>query len=62
MLSGLQFKYGQEIIELVNEYVYLGVTFSSSCVFRKAAEAAKLKGMKALGAVWPVFYRSKITT
>jgi hypothetical protein len=52
MLSGLQFKYGQEIIELVNEYVYLGVTFSSSCVFRKAAEAAKLKGMKALG--WDV--------
>jgi hypothetical protein len=60
--TGLSFYYGEKEIEIVNEYLYLGVLFSSSCTFRKAAEAAKLKGMKALGSLWPLFYRGKISS
>jgi hypothetical protein len=30
--GGLHFNYGTESIEIVNEYLYLGVMFSSSCV------------------------------
>jgi hypothetical protein len=37
----------------------LGVIFSSSCLFRKAAEDAKKKGMMALGATWNLFMKSK---
>jgi hypothetical protein len=55
--GGLYFNYGTESIEIVNEYLYLVVMFSSSCVFRKAAELAKTEGMRALGSV---FCRAKI--
>jgi hypothetical protein len=54
------FKYGEENIEIVKEYSYLGIIFSNSCVFRKAAEHAKLKGMKALGSLWNLFTKGKI--
>jgi hypothetical protein len=60
--SGLNFRYGEEPILIVSEYIYLGVTFSSSCLFRRAAEAAKTKGMKALGSLWPLFYRGKVNS
>jgi hypothetical protein len=45
----LSFRYGDENIGIVNEYTYLGIVFSNSCLFRKAAETAKSKGTKALG-------------
>jgi hypothetical protein len=56
----LHFTYGAEPIEIAKEYMYLGVLFSNSCFFRKAAEASKSKGMKALGAMWPLFQRGKV--
>jgi hypothetical protein len=36
------------------------IIFSNSCVFWKAAEHAKLKGMKALGSLWNLFTNGKI--
>ncbi|OXA42246.1 hypothetical protein Fcan01_23014 [Folsomia candida] len=47
-------------IKIVNEYTYLGVTFSSSCLFRKAAEKFKTKGMSALGSLWPILFKGKV--
>jgi hypothetical protein len=58
------FKYngqGQDI-EVVNEYIYLGVPFSSSRVFRKAARYFKNKGNATMGAVWNIIYRSRQDT
>jgi hypothetical protein len=56
----LKFTFGTEELEIVNQYRYLGIVFSSSCVFRKAAEDAKRKGMMALGSTWSLFQRSKV--
>jgi exonuclease III len=54
------FKYGESNIEIVKEYQYLGVIFSNSCVFRKAAEFAKRKGLKAVGSMWKLFCQGRI--
>jgi hypothetical protein len=54
------FKYGEEKIETVKEYEYLGVIFSNSCLFRKAADYAKQKGLKALGSLWNLFSSAKV--
>jgi hypothetical protein len=54
------FKYKGQSIEAVNEYVYLGVPFSSSGVFRKAAQYFNSKGNAKMGAVWNVICRSRL--
>lgn len=58
--SDLKFLYGGQELEIVNEYTYLGVLFSSSGLFRKAAESFKKKGMKAVGSLWPIIYRGEV--
>jgi endonuclease/exonuclease/phosphatase family metal-dependent hydrolase len=59
--SNLKFSYNKEPLEIVKEYLYLGVLFSNSCLFRAAAERSKRNGMKALGALWNIFYKGKVT-
>ncbi|OXA44553.1 LINE-1 retrotransposable element ORF2 protein [Folsomia candida] len=56
---GLDFRYGEDKVEIVSEYTYLGVPFSSSGVFVKAAKHFKQKGMAALGSVWKVIMGGK---
>jgi hypothetical protein len=58
-VSDYVFTYGGEKIEIVSEYTYLGVPFSSHCVFSKAATHFKNKGIKAVGAVWNILVRGK---
>lgn len=47
----------KEKIEIVNEYKYLGIIFSSSILFRKAAEDMKKKALKAMYNLWPVMQK-----
>jgi len=55
-----RFTYNKSVIEIVNEYVYLGIPFYSSCCFKRTAELYKSKGMKALQAIWNIFYRGSV--
>jgi hypothetical protein len=57
-----EFKYGEENIEIVKEYQYLGVIFSNSCLFRKAAEHAKRKGLQAVGSMWKLICQEKVNS
>ncbi|OXA39927.1 putative RNA-directed DNA polymerase from transposon BS [Folsomia candida] len=57
--KGTTFTYNGEPIEIVNQYTYLGVPFSSSGVFCKAAKHFKQKGLAALGATWSILTRSR---
>jgi hypothetical protein len=50
--ANIAFQFGNEELEIAKKYRYLGIVFSSSCLFRKAAEDAKRKGMMALGSTW----------
>jgi len=54
--TGEFFLNGQEI-ECVNEYVYLGVVFSSSGLFRKAMKARKQRARIAIGKVIDILRR-----
>ena len=58
--SGLSFMYGNERIEIVNEYKYLGVLFSRSGVFSKATVEFKQRGKAALAAVWNIVFKGQI--
>ncbi|OXA58961.1 RNA-directed DNA polymerase from mobile element jockey [Folsomia candida] len=58
--KGTTFTYNGEPIEIVNQYTYLGVPFSSSGVFCKAAKHFKQKGLTALGATWSILTRSRL--
>jgi hypothetical protein len=58
--KNLSFPYKGEQIGIANEYTYLGVPFSSFCVFHKAAKLFKDKGKCALGATWKVLTRSQL--
>jgi hypothetical protein len=58
--ANIAFQFGNKELEIVKEYRYLGIVFSSSCLFRKAAEDAKRKGMMALGSTWKLFQNCKI--
>ncbi|OXA38446.1 hypothetical protein Fcan01_26781 [Folsomia candida] len=60
--AGTKFSYGEESIEIVNEYVYLGVLFSQKGVFQKAAEMFKKKGIVALASVWKTLFQGKVTS
>jgi hypothetical protein len=60
--AGLHFTYGQDSIEIVNQYTYLGVPFSCSGVFSKAAQHFKRKGISALAAVWKVIIGGKVSS
>lgn len=50
------FYYGQNIIEIVNTYTYLGVPLSHTGVFAKAANYFKLKEIAGLAVVWKVAF------
>lgn len=54
------FTYDKKSIEIVNEYTYLGVPFSSTGLFSKAAKHFKQKGMAAAGSVWKVLMTGKM--
>lgn len=56
------FKYKGQPIEIVNEYTYLGVLFSSSGVFVKAAKHMKQKGIAAMSSVWNIFTAGKMSS
>lgn len=56
----IEFYYGSELIEIVNDYVYLGVIFSQKGVFQKAANNFKQKGIVALGSVWKTLFLGKV--
>ena len=60
LARGTSFMYGDEAIEIVNEYTYLGVTFSYKGVFSKASKNFIQKGKAALGSVWKVVFGGKM--
>ncbi len=60
--KGLSFTYEGKQIEIVKEYTYLGVPFSSSGAFRLAAQNFKKKGIQAINAVWETITRGKMVT
>jgi hypothetical protein len=53
-------RYKGQNIEVVSEYTYLGVPFSSSGLFRKANKHFKSKGNATMGAVWKIIYSSRL--
>lgn len=53
------FKYGELKLDAVNEYTYLGVTFSSSSLFRKNTSVAVKKSKTATGSVMTLLTNSK---
>lgn len=57
MLSPLL--WGEEALEIVNSYTYLGVLFSSSGKFKRASEAFTEKGLMATAKTREVLNRSK---
>lgn len=58
--KGMAFYYGEEKIEIVTHYTYLGVPFSYKGVFSKAAKEFNQKGKAALAAVWQVCFRGRM--
>lgn len=56
----VNFRYQQEPIEIVKEFSYLGVTFSSSCLFLRMATAACGRARQSLGAVMSLMSRTKL--
>lgn len=56
----LKFNYKGESIGISNQYTYLGVQFSSSTLFRKAALQFKDKGLRAVGATLKVLISSRL--
>ena len=57
--SNLKFTLGEEVLEIVNHYCYLGVMFSSSGKFAKAADNAIKKANAAIGNVKDLLVKSK---
>jgi hypothetical protein len=55
-----QFTYNNDIIEIVNEYTYLGVPFTSTGLFKKAALYFKQKCVAAISSLWTTFFKGKI--
>jgi hypothetical protein len=56
------FPFGGENIQIVKEYEYLGVKFSNSCLFRKAADSAKKKGLGAVDSLWNLFTTGRVNS
>lgn len=56
----LKFFYDGKEIEIVNQYTYLGVPFSSSGLYNNAAEYFKKKWISALGAGWNILGDGKM--
>lgn len=56
------FKYGNDVIEVVPTYTYLGVLFSSSGVFTKAAEVFRKRGTAAFSNVWKIITKGQINS
>lgn len=61
-VGNIMFKYNGQPIEIVNEYTYLGVLFSSSGVYAKTAKSMKQRGLAALGSTWKIFTSGKISS
>lgn len=55
-----KFHYGNDIIEVVKEYQYLGVTFSSSGLFLKNVKNVVRKANVAMGSVFSTLVKSKL--
>lgn len=60
LARGTEFTYGEEKIEIISQYTYLGVIFSQKGVVAKAAVDSKRKGIAALGSIWNVIFAGKI--
>lgn len=54
-----KFNCGNDPVEMVGSYSYLGVTFSRSGLFVQHAKTAVQKGTTAFKSVWPVIYKSQ---
>lgn len=54
------FYYEDKKIDVVKEYIYLGVIFSNSSVFRNAAETFTNKGIAAINVTWNIVQKGKI--
>jgi len=52
--------WGNEVIETVKTYTYLGVVFSSNSLFTQQAKLAKEKGKKAINNIWSVLVKGRI--
>lgn len=57
---GTNFSLRGKEIKIVNEFTYLGVTFSYTCLFHKAAEQAKKKARTAIGNIHSLTIKSKL--
>lgn len=55
-----KFVYGDKSIEIVNEYAYLGVVFSYTGVFSRAAKEFNKKGKAALTSLWGPVYSGRM--
>jgi len=55
-----QFEYKNKKVEIVSEYTYLGIIFSTSGKFIRAADYMKQSGIKAIGALWPTLTRGRV--
>jgi len=60
LLKKDRFMWINESIEIVKEYTYLGVTFSSSGLFNIQAKRATSKSLSALNAVWEIFCKGRL--
>jgi len=59
---GTKFYYGEEEIEIVPSYTYLGVPFHFTGTFLNAATHFKNKGIASLSAVWKIIIGGKVTS
>ena len=53
------FRYGMDIVEIVKQYTYLGIIFTSTGNFNVAASAILKKAMSALGPLWNILWSSR---
>ena len=60
--SDLVLKYNDELIEIVSEYVYLGVNMSSSTIFAKQADRAERKTNQVVQQILSLTHRTKISS
>ena len=58
--QSLKFLFNGKVIEIVNEYAYLGVIFTTVPSFTKAALNFRSKGFAALNSVWNLVCKGKI--
>ena len=54
-----KFFYGEEEVEIVNEYTYLGIIFHYTGNFAAAANHSYMKAAKAMGPLWDLLKRSR---